>query len=211
MSATSEYSSLLGTDRLIDPILRSSTVSLSASSDGNTPYRVYTRRWFMLTVVCVLNISNAMIWMTFGPIADRAGEYFKISYNEVNWLSLIFMTASIPLGICASWLLDTMGLRASIVLGSWLNAIGCGVRVISTLSFVPQQARFPVLISGQFLAACSQPFVMFSPTKLAATWFQGDQRATANMIASVSNPVGILLANILSPLLAPNQHDVPFA
>ena len=39
---------------------------------------------------------------------------------------------------------------------------------------------------GQTLAALAQPFLLGSPTKLAALWFGADERATANMIASLS-------------------------
>ena len=38
---------------------------------------------------------------------------------------------------------------------------------------------------GQAIAGCAQPFVMFSPTKVAALWFKENQRATANMMASM--------------------------
>jgi len=34
---------------------------------------------------------------------------------------------------------------------------------------------------------------MFAPTKLAAIWFAGDQRATANMLASMGTAILISL------------------
>lgn len=48
------------------------------------------------------------------------------------------------------------------------------------------------------LAAIAQPFIMFAPTKLAALWFAGDQRATANMIASMGMFENILFKKLLS-------------
>ena len=47
--------------------------------------------------------------------------------------------------------------------------------------------------TGQILAACAQPFIMFAPTKLAAKWFSGDQRATANMMASMGRFILVYL------------------
>lgn len=41
-------------------------------------------------------------------------------------------------------------------------------------------------MTGQTFAALAQPFLLGSPTKLAAVWFGADERATANMIASLS-------------------------
>ncbi|XP_070541234.1 solute carrier family 49 member A3-like [Ptychodera flava] len=197
-------------DRLSDPLLRTPTSLSSSYSEDQAVYRVYKRRWYMLSVLCVLNIANAMIWLTFSPIADKAGEYYHVDYNKINMLSLIFMIVSIPLGLCASWLLDTFGLRASIIFGSWLNLFGAAVRVLSTFDFIPHNVKYPLVLTGQGIAACSQPFILFSPTKLAATWFQDNQRATANMIASISNPLGILVANVLSPFLTESAKDLQF-
>lgn len=68
---------------------------------------------------------------------------------------------------------------------AWLNGVGSLLRNVSTFSFVPMESKFAVLLVGQLLAACAQPFVMFVPTKLAALWFPEDQRATANMLTSM--------------------------
>ena len=46
--------------------------------------------------------------------------------------------------------------------------------------------KFIVVMTGQTFAALAQPFLLGSPTKLAAVWFGADERATANMIASLS-------------------------
>lgn len=73
-----------------------------------------------------------------------------------------------------------------VLLGAWLNAIGAAVRMLSGFHFVPQDIKFIVAMIGQTLAALAQPFLLGSPTKLAALWFGADERATANMIASLS-------------------------
>ncbi|KAM7389365.1 hypothetical protein PAMP_023349 [Pampus punctatissimus] len=62
---------------------------------------------------------------------------------------------------------------------------------------------------GQTLGALAQPLIIFTPTKLAALWFPDHQRATANMIASMSNPLGVLLANIVSPKMAETSKQIP--
>ncbi len=72
-----------------------------------------------------------------------------------------------------------------IVGGSWLNLVGAGLRVLSSTSVVPDDYKYYALIGGQSVAAVAQPFLLFVPTKVAALWFQGDQRATANMLTSM--------------------------
>lgn len=164
-------------------------------------FRSYRRRWFILSVACLLNCSNSMQWLTFAPVADLTAEDLHVSLDQVNWLSLVYMVVAIPLSLISTWMLDTLGLRLTLILGSWLNMVGSVMRVVGVLSFVPGWALFPVVMAGQTLGAVAQPLVIFSPTKLAALWFPDHQRATANMIASMSNPLGLLFANILSPLI----------
>ena len=73
-----------------------------------------------------------------------------------------------------------------IILSAWLNVIGSMLRNLTTMdNVIPNNDRFPVLMTGQFLAAVAQPFVMFCPTKLAALWFSDTQRALANTVTSM--------------------------
>ncbi|XP_021340463.1 major facilitator superfamily domain-containing protein 7-b-like, partial [Mizuhopecten yessoensis] len=198
-------------------ILRTSdkTVEMMGPMEISTPseYRTYKRRWFLLIVVSILNLSNAMVWITFSPIADLTTVYYNIDSFQVNILSLVFLIASIPFGLTASWILDTFGLRASLLTAAWLNGIGSLLRNFSTFDFVPGDSKFAVLLVGQILAACAQPFVMFAPTKLAAIWFPENQRATANMLTSMANPLGILVTNALLPAIVNgcNKKEIPIA
>ncbi|KAM4807929.1 solute carrier family 49 member A3 [Rhinophrynus dorsalis] len=175
-------------------------------------FRVYKRRWFVLGVVCLLNCSNAMLWISFAPVADITASYFNCSLDTVNYLSLLYLIIAIPVGFGASWLLDTLGLRSAIVLSSWLNMVGSTLRCASIIFYYnisDQSGRLFYVFAGQSLCAVAQPLVLFVPAKLAAVWFPEHQRATANMIASMSNPLGILLANIMSPALVTGNDGIP--
>ena len=68
--------------------------------------------------------------------------------------------------------------------------------------------RFPVGITGQAISAIAYPFIMFLPTKVAAAWFPDNQRALATTIGIMSNPLGVLLANLLSPAICKGPSDV---
>ncbi|NXL84530.1 S49A3 protein, partial [Alectura lathami] len=172
--------------------------------------KAYRRRWFLLAVVCLLNCSNAMLWLTFAPVADQTAAYFHVSLEMVNWLSTVYLLISIPFGLVATWVLDSMGLRCAVILSAWLNMTGSIIRMFSVLKFMTLGSQnYWYLFVGQCLCALAQPLVIFSPTKLAALWFPDHQRATANMISSMSNPLGILIANVLSPALVPEGKHIP--
>ena len=54
------------------------------------------------------------IWICFSPVTNYTTAYYNISDDQVNWLSLVYVVASIPFGLLATWLLDTLGLRTSV-------------------------------------------------------------------------------------------------
>ncbi|XP_004715183.1 solute carrier family 49 member A3 [Echinops telfairi] len=171
-------------------------------------FRVYRRRWIFLLVLSLLSLSNATLWLSFAPVADTVAKRFSLSIGQVNWLSLVYLVASVPFGVMAIWFLDSIGLRGATILSAWLNFLGSGLRALpgARVSVPPP---FFYLMAGQSLCALAQTLVIFSPAKLAALWFPEHQRATANMIATMSNPLGILLANVLSPALVKNEDDIP--
>ncbi|CAN2391691.1 transmembrane transport, partial [Pristimantis euphronides] len=172
--------------------------------------KLYKKRWLVLGVVSLLNASNGMLWISFAPVADLTATYLKCSLDVVNYLSLVYLVISIPFGFLASWLLDTMGLKDAIIISSWLNMMGSLVRSLGALHILNTgRSNLVYLFVGQSICALAQPLVLFVPAKLAAVWFPDHQRATANMIASMSNPFGILLANILSPVIATQADYIP--
>eukprot|EP01137_Pigoraptor_chileana_P030615 Opistho-2@17354 len=174
---------------------------------GAQPYILYKSRWLMLFIVCLLNISNAAFWISYSPIADITSAYYDKSLTLVNLLSQIFMICYIPLGFSSSWALDARGLRFGVLIGAVLNFIGGWVRYAS--EFAPSRdGSFAVLFFGQTLAACAQPFILNAPTKLAAVWFGEKERATANTIASVSNPLGVAIASVLAPVIVDTGKDI---
>ena len=95
------------------------------------------------------------------------------------------------------------------LIGSWVNLLGIILRFFSTLPAVPEDSRFTVVMCGQGLAALAQPFLLFTPTKLAAVWFPDNQRAIANTLGSMSNPLGILVSFLLSSLIVSKPADIP--
>ncbi|XP_046950181.1 solute carrier family 49 member A3 isoform X1 [Lynx rufus] len=171
-------------------------------------YRVYARRWVFLLVLSLLSFSNATLWLSFAPVADMIAHHFLLSTEQINWLSRVYLVASIPSGVVAIWVLDSVGLRWATIVCAWLNFAGS---VFRTLPFMVGgiQDPFAFLMGGQSLCALAQSLVVFSPAKLAALWFPEHQRATANMIGTMSNPLGILVANLLSPALVKKEEDIP--
>ena len=103
-----------------------------------------------------------------------------------------------------------------IYFGAFLTTFGISLRALSSAEFVVNllslsiKSQFIVAMVGQALAGCAQPFVLFTPTKVAEFWFPTSQRALATTITGMSNPIGIVLGNLISPLIVTHFSRIPF-
>ncbi|KNC72947.1 hypothetical protein SARC_14492, partial [Sphaeroforma arctica JP610] len=103
---------------------RDSVQSAGVNVGDDIVYVMYKRRWWMLAVLCFLNLTNALVWFSFAPIATVTEEYYGVSRQAVNWLSQIFMLIYIPTTFAATWALDAHSLYFACCIGAALNVIG---------------------------------------------------------------------------------------
>ncbi|CAG2165889.1 unnamed protein product [Oppiella nova] len=185
------------------------------SHSNDTQRRVYKRRWIILTIVSLINICNAAVWISMAPVADKAAHFYETDQNNIDLFSSIFFVSTIVIGFIAIWIVDRNGLMLGIYLGSILNALGISLRALSSADFIvnsltlSKRSQFIVAIVGQMIAGLAQPFVLFSPTKVAELWFSTNQRAFATTITGMSNPMGIVLGTIISPLIVTTSNKIP--
>jgi MFS transporter, FLVCR family, MFS-domain-containing protein 7 len=185
----------------------------SAMGEAKT-IRVYKIRWYILLVICIANVSNSVNWIMYSSIADFTGQFYSVDYDAVNFLSLSYLIISTVAGFFSFWLIDNIGVRTSLNLGSWMNFLGSTIRVVSSIDWadgeplVPQSSKYAVLMTGQSLCGLAQPFILFVTTKFANTWFADDQRALANTLALGSNALGSLVGSFVSSQIVDNQASV---
>ncbi|CAK8687009.1 unnamed protein product [Clavelina lepadiformis] len=163
-------------------------------------YRTYKKRWLVLCVVAVLNLSGGMVWITFTPVAYKAVAFYETDLGTINWLALLFNVCGIVFGVVATYELERFGLRPALYLSAGLTFVGAALRIASVAEDLNSTEKLVVLFAGQALVAVGQPFSMYAPAKTAAVWFPEDERAIANTIGAVANPIGVVLAGLISPL-----------
>ncbi|EFO24695.2 major facilitator superfamily transporter [Loa loa] len=175
-------------------------VSEMDPADHRISYRVYPQRWIVLAVVALLNNSNTMSWIAFASISNYVDVFYGMS-KAANWFSLVFIICTIPIGLFGIWMSSSFGLRFAILIAAWTNGIGAAIRLIS--SFLPLQIRFPVGIfwTGSGCLCISVYYV-------AGSWFAENQRALATTVGIMANPLGVLMANVLSPQIVEAPVDV---
>lgn len=62
---------------------------------------------------------------------------------------------------------------------------------------------------GQILIGLAQPFVLSAPTHYSDLWFTPSGRISATAIASLANPFGGALGQLINPFLAPEPSSIP--
>ena len=188
--------------------------------DEAVEYRQYPMRWsvflcscchlntcrFMMAIVALLNFSNTAIWICLAPVSNHCDGY--LGADASTYLSLIYMLTTVPIALPAMFLSRRMGLRFSIVVAGFLNGFGASLRIVGV--FVPEH-RFLVSIIGAGTCGVAYPFIMCMPAKIGGAWFSDSQRWIATTVITLSNPLGVLLPNLISPQLVGHKEDVPYA
>ncbi|KAI9285532.1 major facilitator superfamily domain-containing protein [Umbelopsis sp. AD052] len=172
-------------------------------------YRTYKIRYFGLTMLVLLQIVTALNWTIFAPAPQFAADYYNTSLSAINWFANVYLLCYLVSSPLSSLAFERYSLKFGIVTGAVLQLIGAWLRYFST--FVQnQQGKFALAMIGQILCALAQPFILNAPTPYAATWFTPAARATANMAGSISNPVGVALADLIIPALIVDESSLPF-
>ncbi|KAL8560224.1 hypothetical protein ACOMHN_021718 [Nucella lapillus] len=119
------------------PVQQSSEKNAVCTSTDEV--HVYGKRWLMLLIFCAFSFSNAFQWIHLNIISNVLERFYNSSLpadeyqrsNAIDWLSMVFMLAYIPLIFPATWLLDKKGLKVCMVAGCFLNALAAWIKCAS--------------------------------------------------------------------------------
>ncbi|VDM36424.1 unnamed protein product [Toxocara canis] len=153
----------------------------------STNCRVYRRRWIVLAVVAILASSNSMLWIAFAAVDNHATAFY---HAKASLFAMVYLVFTVPSGALAMSMDRRIGLKGSLMIAAWTNLTGATLRFIS--SFLSKSLRFPCGLIGQ----------------VANTWFAPNERAIATTITTMSNPLGVFAANIMSPLIVTKAAHV---
>lgn len=180
--------------------------------DTDTPdeqvYRVYKRRYIGLAQLVLLNIVVSWDWLTFAAVSTTSAEYFDVSESSINWLSTGFFFAFISVAPLVIWTLNKGGPKPSILVASLLVLIGNWIRYAGTRA-AHGHGNFGLVVFGQILCGFAQPFVLAAPTRYSNLWFSDRGRVSATAIASLANPFGGALGQLIGPLWGTSTRGIP--
>lgn len=173
--------------------------------NSDTQFRVYKRRWFGLIQLVLLNIVVSWDWLTFAPVSTTSAQYFNVSDTAINWLSTGFLFAFIVISPLVMWVLNR-GPRQAILWASVFLLFGNWIRYAGTRA---TGGHYGVVMFGQILTGLAQPFVLSAPTRYSDLWFTERGRVSATAVASLANPFGGALGQLIGPLWATKPSQIP--
>jgi predicted MFS family arabinose efflux permease len=126
------------------------------------------------------------MWLAYAPITTQTHHIMAVSEGAVGDLAGIFPFVYVILALPAGRWLDARFARA-LCLGAALTGAGGLLRLAGPSSY-------GWALTGQFVAAVGQPFVLNAITKIAARYFPARERTMAVSIGSVALFAGVLAA-----------------
>ena len=104
------------------------------------------------------------------------------------------------------WTINKGGPKSSIIVTAILIFVGNWVRYAGTRA---NGGSFGVAMFGQILIGFAQPFCLSAPTRYSDLWFTDHGRTSATAVATLANPFGGALGQLIGPLLATNPGEIP--
>ncbi len=180
------------------------SLSRMISAEPTPIYKVYKRRFFGLAQLVLLNIIVSWDWISFAPVSTSSAQYFHQSESVINWLSTAFLFAFCFAAPVTMYTLNKLGPKASIIAAACLILVGNWIRYEGTRTL-----NFGVVMFGQILIGLAQPFVLSAPTRYSDLWFSDRGRVTATAVASLANPFGAALGQLIDPFWATDSSSIP--
>ncbi|KAF1822314.1 MFS general substrate transporter [Dissoconium aciculare CBS 342.82] len=175
-------------------------------SEEPQSYRVYRSRWFGLAQLGLLNIVISWDWLTFAAVSSTSAQFFGVSESGISWLSTGFLFAFLVAAPATIWVLNRHGPKTSILVASGLTFVGAWIRYAGVRAATPSLGA---VVFGQILIGFAQPFVLAAPTRYSNLWFSDSGRVSATALASLANPFGGALGQLIGPFLVTDTSGLP--
>eukprot|EP00092_Neocalanus_flemingeri_P013308 GFUD01014343.1.p1 GENE.GFUD01014343.1~~GFUD01014343.1.p1 ORF type:complete len:513 (-),score=93.41 GFUD01014343.1:87-1625(-) len=160
---------------------------------------VYTRRWYILGLFCLLACHQCIVWNTWGPI--ETGVQFAYGWSNstapmmANWGTIMFCISVVPLSKLVEY-----DVRTTVLLVSGMIALGTVLRCCRLVTHNPTVFLVSCHLCA-ILNGISGVTIMAAPPLISSQWFPPGERTLATSINLASNMLGNGLSMFLGPAL----------
>lgn len=103
-------------------------------------------------------------------------------------------------------MLNKGGPKPAILITATLLLVGNWLRYAGTKA---NGGIFGLVMFGQILIGLAQPFCLCAPTRYSDLWFSAKGRTSATALASLANPLGAAIGQLVDSMWATDPSDIP--
>uniref|UniRef100_A0A6G1SHF7 Putative MFS-type transporter C09D4.1 n=1 Tax=Aceria tosichella TaxID=561515 RepID=A0A6G1SHF7_9ACAR len=174
----------------------------SVNSAGIRPTR---KRYFILFMFFILQIVKSFQWICLASITNVVAKFYQVDNLAINWTTILFMVTFLVLALPVSWIMDSIGLRRSVLIGAVGVSLGIFIKCFSC-----HRDGFALCMWGHLIVGLCEPFFFSSYSQLASVWFPDNQVALATAISLIGEQTGLALGFIIPPLvIGSDPNDFP--
>jgi cyanate permease len=155
----------------------SSGAAAEGESGGQSAYR-----WVMLGLVWLLYASFGLVRQAPAPLVEPIVRELQISYTQMGTILGAWPLVYIGVAYLAGTMLDRIGLRRALMLGSLVIALSGLLRAFAD--------DFGTMFLAVALFGIGGPTISVGAPKLIAIWFRGRDRGTAAGIYTTGSVLG---------------------
>jgi MFS family permease len=141
----------------------------------------------------VIGALTQLMWLTYAPITSQTQHLMGVGEFKVVLLAMMFPLLFVPLSIPVGIIIDRKGFRFAVMVGAILTAGFSFLRLAA--------GNYTLVLIGMIGISIGQPFVLNAVTKMVATWFPAEESALATGLGALSQFVGIMAAQAITPPL----------
>lgn len=104
------------------------------------------------------------------------------------------------------YMLNKGGPRIVFITASVMILVGNWIRYAGTRA---DNGNFGVVMFGQLLLGLAQPFALAAPTRYSDLWFSEKGRTSATALATLANPLGAAIGELVDSALTTQPGDIP--
>jgi len=162
------------------------------------------KRWAILILLAALYFFTD--WVAFSVSPNSTVFEKQFSGLDSSKLVVVFLCASLVVGIFCSSLFRLMGTRNAILLAAFLLFVGNLVK--SGVPFLLEYESTACLYIGFAIAGGAQPLVQTSMLETITLWFPAEERDMAIGVSATAGDIGIALSYLIGSYIADDKFDI---
>lgn len=166
-------------------------------SEATAIVRPTFKRYLILFLFCINAGNKAFQWIQVPAGTKKITFYYGVSNYVINTMSVIFMMAFVILCLPSCCIIELIGLRKAVLVGSFGTAVGSVVKCFCC----NVNYGIYLLTIGQIMVSFSEQFIFAVPTRLASVWFPDDQVSSALAMTVLGSSLGIALGFMLPQMV----------